>query len=211
MAHHLSPEAFVDVLDGTAPEQDVLHVGSCDECSNRLVQLRTSLHAAMQADVPEPSPLFWEHLSSRVREDVRREAQQPARGTGWTTALGFSWWRFAGLASAGVAAVALVVSLDTSRVLKAPSAPETSASQPSDPLPTPVSPVQGASSDSFDSLDQDGPLGFVADLASGLDWDDAAQFGLSSPGEVDRSLVDLDEGDRVELSRLLRDALGSGA
>ena len=65
--------------------------------------------------------------------------------------------------------------------------------------------------DPSDSIDQDEPLGFVADLASGVDWDAAVEFGFSSPGEVDRSLVNLDEGERVELQRLLHEALGSGA
>ena len=160
---------------------------------------------AEQSEVPEPSPLFWDHLASRVREDVRRAAEQPAEAAGWTGMLRFSWWRLGGLVSAATAAVALVVSLQTPRIAEAPGAQ--TAGTPA----TSVASVPNAAGDLSDSIDQDEPLGFVADLASSVDWDDAAEYGFSLSGEVDRSLGNLDEGERVELQRLLREALGSGA
>ena len=202
--HHLSSETFVDLLDGTVAESEVQHLGSCDACRNQLAQLRATLHMAVQTEVPEPSPLFWDHLASRVREDVRREAEQPREAAGWIATLRVSWWRLGGLVSVATAAVALVVSLQTPRVAQAPGAQTIGIASPSIAL------VPDAT-DSSDSIDQDEPLGFVADLASSVDWDDAVELGFSSPGDVDRSLVNLDEGERVELQRLLHEALGSGA
>ena len=203
--HHLSSETFVDLLDGTVAESEVQHLGSCDACRNQLAQLRATLHRAVQTDVPEPSPLFWDHLASRVREDVRREAEQPREAAGWIATLRGSWWRLGGLVSAATAAVALVVSLQTPRVAQAPGA------QTVGTVASSVASVPNAASDPLDSIDQDEPLGFVADLASGVDWDAAVELGFSSPGDIDRSLVNLEEGERVELQRLLREALGSGA
>ena len=203
--NHLSPETFVDLLDGTVAEPDVLHLGSCDACRNQLAQLRATVQMAVQTAVPEPSPLFWDHLASRVRDDVRHEAEQPAEVAGWEGIWRISWWRLGGLVSAATAAVALVVSLQMPRVAEAPGA------QPVGTVASSVASVPNAAGDPFDSIDQDEPLGFVADLASSMDWDDAAELGFASPGEVDRSLVNLDEGERVELQRLLHEALGSGA
>ncbi|MEQ1911313.1 MAG: hypothetical protein ABMA15_21015 [Vicinamibacterales bacterium] len=203
--NHLSPETFVDLLDGALAEPDVPHLGSCEVCRNQLAQLRAALQMTVQTEMPEPSPLFWGHLSSRVREDIRREAEQSAEAAGWTGLLRFSWWRLGGLVSAAAAAVALVVSLQTPRIAEAPGA-QTAVATPSS-----VASVPNASGDSSDSIEQDEPLGFVADLASSVDWDDAAELVFSTPGDVDRSLVNLDEGERVELQRLLHEALGSGA
>ena len=201
---HLSPETIVDLLDGTVAEADIPHLGSCDACRNQLVQLRATLQMAAIAGVPEPSPLFWDHLASRIREDVWHEAEQPAEAAGWTGVLRFSWWRFAGLASAVGAAVALVVSLQTPRIVEAPDTRTAGVAAA-------VAPIPSTPAEQSDAIDQDEPLGFVADLASSVDWDDAIEFGLASPGDVDRSLVSLDDGERVELQRLLREALGSGA
>src|SRR5213594_321234 len=56
--------------------------------------------ALRQVDVPEPSPLFWDHLSQRVREAV---ANEPPPAPGWMNRLNVAW-------AAGVfGAVAIVV------------------------------------------------------------------------------------------------------
>ena len=203
--NHLSPETFVDLLDGTVAEAGVSHLSTCDACRSQLAQLRATVQMAMHPEVPEPSPLFWGHLSSRVREDIRREAEHPAEAAGWIGTVSVSWWRVGGLVTAAAAAVALVVSLQAPRVADAP------GGLTGGTLPSSVASRPNAAGELSDSIDQDESLGFVADLASSVDWDDAAAFGLSSPGDVDRTLVNLDEGERVELQRLLHEALGSGA
>jgi len=54
-------------------------------------------------------------------------------------------------------------------------------------------------------------LGFVADLASNINWDSASDFGLTAHGDADRALADMDDADRAELRRLLDEALGNRA
>ena len=202
--HHLSAEAFVDLLDGTVADASVPHLQRCDRCRTQLAQLRETARTAMQADVPEPSPLFWDHLSARVRDAVREEAVTAPHGAGISErfrALRISWWSVGGLVSA-VGAAALVVMLQMPRV---------GAPLPQEQIgfdSVAQAPVEG--SEPANTTEPDVTLGFVTDLASGVDWDSAAGFG-PSPGEVDRSVANLNDGERVELQRLLNDALGGGA
>src|SRR5438132_10596593 len=62
--------------------------------------------ALREVDVPEPSPLFWNHLSERVREAV---ANEPAPAPRWINRLNVAW--AAGVFGA-VAVVVLVVRVD---------------------------------------------------------------------------------------------------
>jgi hypothetical protein len=45
-----------------------------------------ALAAARDAEMPEPSPIYWAHLSARVRDAVARETIAP----GWRAA---AWWQ----------------------------------------------------------------------------------------------------------------------
>jgi hypothetical protein len=52
------------------------------------------------------------------------------------------------------------------------------------------------------------PFGFVADLAETLDWETAAEAGLTTRlGIVDRAVAELTSDESVELERLLNEAL----
>lgn len=66
-------------------------------------------------DVPEPSPLFWNHLSARVRDAV---CDEPLPGPWW-----MAYWRPVLLATGAVAALAMMVMLRTS-AMPAPAATE---------------------------------------------------------------------------------------
>jgi len=57
-------------------------------------------------------------------------------------------------------------------------------------------------------LQEDDSLGFVADLASNINWDNSADSVLTH-GDADRVLADMDAGERAELRRLLDEALGN--
>jgi len=76
---HLSPEEFIDVIDGTRSEPSVPHLQSCSACRDRIAELRATLTAAADASIAEPSPLFWDQFSQRVHDAV---AMEPVRG-GW--------------------------------------------------------------------------------------------------------------------------------
>jgi len=80
MTNHLSPEERIDALDGTLQALRQSHVDACGSCQQELAALRRmadALAATPAGEVPEPSPLFWDHFQMRV-------------GTAVDTA---PWWR----------------------------------------------------------------------------------------------------------------------
>lgn len=197
--HHLSPDTFVDLLDGTLAEEAVPHLASCAACRQQLQELRATWQAASEADVPEPSPLFWEHLSARVHGAIAQDAQPSAR---WCQV---EWsWRSLGVTGAAVAALALVAFLQLPRPVALR------------PTPTGAPANSGASAtlaelEPLAPLPDDESIGFVADLAGDLDWDGVAELGLTAEGLADRGAAEMTAGERVELRRLLREELGPSA
>src|SRR5438477_98863 len=104
---HLHADEFVDIAEGTRAESSSAHLASCEACRSQLADVRAAMAAAAEADVPEPSPMFWHHLSQRVREAVVNEPQQ---AEGWRGALRRLSWRRAVVAPlASLAVIALIV------------------------------------------------------------------------------------------------------
>ena len=194
---HLSPETFVDLLDGTTREDAVPHLAACDVCRRELETLRATWQAAVDADVPEPSPLFWDHLSARVASAVAAEGQTK-RAPWWR--VGWSW-NVAGLAAAAAAAVIVAV-------LVRPLGPATPVATTSS---APAAVASSAPAEPLAPLADDESIALVADLASELDWDGVSEMGLAAEGGAARAVAELDEGERVELQRLLAEALGPAA
>lgn len=82
MTTHFTHEQLVDALDHPPQAERQSHLDTCPECATELATLRRLMDDVVAAgDVPEPSPLFWNHLSARVREAVDAEALPAA-----------SWW-----------------------------------------------------------------------------------------------------------------------
>ena len=79
---HLTHGELVDLIDGVLSEQRAAYLGACARCRQQANELRAVMREAREVDVPEPSPLFWDHLSARVREGV---AAEPATGSP-------TWW-----------------------------------------------------------------------------------------------------------------------
>src|SRR2546422_2820335 len=93
---HLAPEEMIDLAEGARAEAAVPHLQSCEACRQQIGALRATMSAVVDvpgANVPEPSPLFWDHLSRRVREAVAAEGTPGSRFPGWRwkTALPASW------------------------------------------------------------------------------------------------------------------------
>jgi hypothetical protein len=191
---HLSPETFVDLLEGAIDERAASHLASCAACRAQLAELRSTWQVTVDAEMPEPSPLFWDHLSARIREAV---ASEPAH-RGWLDTFGWRWG-IAGVLSAAVAAVALIAVLDTGR-------PEPAAG--SNAAVTQASVSDASSGPAADPLADDESLGFVADLASNIDWDESGGLGLAARGAADVAVAGLNDDERMELQRLLHEALG---
>jgi hypothetical protein len=195
---HLTPEELIDFAERTREESSDPHVQSCEVCRHQLVVLRSAMFAATEAEVPEPSPLFWKHLSERVHEAVAAEGLPQSPFQAWWSAKALPSWR--GWAVAGVAAAVMIsVYLTTARPPEPPAGLTEMAGVTSavDAIPLPL----------VDAAD-DPSLAFVADLTSQLDMDAFDDAGWTSHfGGVDEAVVNLTDGERLELQRLLKEEL----
>ena len=96
---HLSRDERLLALDGALDGTRQAHLAGCPACRTDVETLGGVLARVRAVDVPEPSPLFWDHLAARVGDAIAREpAPVPARG----------WWspRLAWAAAAVVIASA---------------------------------------------------------------------------------------------------------
>src|SRR4051812_47742255 len=193
---HLAPEELIDLAEGARAEVTAPHLQSCDVCRQQIASLRGSMSAVVDAaNVPEPSPLFWDHLSQRVREAVAGEEAQGSRLAGWREriALPASWrsWAIAGIA----AAVAISVYVTAPRTLRLPSGARDGGAAASVPLQP------------FGAAD-DPSLALFADLTEQMDSRVITEIGWSSHvGAVDEVVASLTNDERLELQRLLEEEL----
>ena len=98
MTRHVTDESFPDLADGGGSEAERVHVLACPPCAARVEEARAALALARRADVPEPSPLYWDAM----RESVgRRIAEEPHRAPRW------AWLGPLAAATAAVALFAL--------------------------------------------------------------------------------------------------------
>lgn len=179
---HLKPDELTDIAEGARQEDAAPHLATCEECRRRLDDLRSMLAAASEADVPEPSPLFWEHLSARVRESIAAEEPQSVVGILWSS-LG---WRVP-LSVAAVAGVVLAAVLTLDIGHRSPPA---------------HTPARDATMDAA-AIADDPSLDLVADLTADIDWDSPGDLGLPLEGSAERAVVQMTDDERVELHRLL--------
>jgi hypothetical protein len=98
MMRHLSDDAALELAEGGGRDATRAHVAQCAECAGRVEEARAGLAVARRAEVPEPSPLYWEAMRRNLE---RRIAEEPRRGWRW------AW--LGPLAAAAVAVVALTI------------------------------------------------------------------------------------------------------
>ena len=188
---HLTEAEMVDLLDGELAPERVRHVEQCTECRTGAAALEAILPSAGGADVPEPSPLFWDRLSARIAEAIDAEPT-PSR---CRNVLGLPTWRLA------FAAMALVlVAGVTWQVLLKMESPSLSG-------PVPPSAATEAATDAdldefIDAWDA------IEASATDLDWEDAQSIGIAShPGSAERMVGDLTAEERSELGRLIEEEM----
>jgi hypothetical protein len=186
MTYHLSPHEIIDIAEGVRPEAGARHLASCEHCRRQLQDVRAAMTAARNADVPEPSPLFWDHFSARVSGAV---ASEGASGRlGWLDRLLPAPRIAAPIVVTALIVVAIVVAV---RVARAPS-----VTSPPATINAIVEPID------------DPLLELVADLGVDVDWDSAAEVGLTTrEGTADKAVMQLTDAERVELQRLLQQEL----
>ena len=184
---HLSTETLLDLVEGADDPRGAAHVATCVACREQIAALRATMVEveAGAGGVPEPSPLFWDHLSARVRAAVA-DAPLPAPAPWWRIT-----WQPAAMAMGVCAALVLAVLLGRSES-PMPASPARAGEVAA--LTPPV--IDVASDDSLD---------WLTDLASGVEWDDAP---VLSWDVTDVAVSDLSDDERLELHRILQEALG---
>jgi hypothetical protein len=190
---HLTPEELIDVAEGARAEAATPHVQSCELCRHQIMTLRATMAAAADLEVPEPSPLFWDHLSRRVREAVAAEQAPRSIFPAWGSALPGSWraWAIAGVA----AAVMISIYVTAPRTL-------TPRSRGGDRTAVSSAPLEP-----FGAAD-DPSLTLFADLTGQMDAEAINETRWSShAGAVDEVVASLSNNERLELQRLLKEEL----
>jgi hypothetical protein len=186
MTRHLSPREFTDCMDGTLRVGRQAHIDACPTCRAKLADLQNLVHQAQQAnDLPEPSPLFWEHFSRRVQAATEHEPIAPPRSF-WTP----GWRPLVGVLTA-VAAVAITVALRLPH--QAPPAATLDAS---------VAPAS--------VVDNEATLSFVAGVAATLPFEDVRQAAQPTPDATDALVEQLSAEQRAELARLVQERMRGG-
>ena len=199
---HLNADELVDLAEGTRQEASAPHLAGCDRCREQLGELRAMLSTveATTIDVPEPSPLFWDHLSERVRVAVAVD-EVPRR---WW--LDVAAWRRLLMPLSAVAVASLVIAL---AVGSRPVAPVPAVHQSPAPAASPAD--SGASGDLLaDSVpDDDVSLMLVASLTEHLDLDAAGEAGFAPGGSAEHAVTHMSNDDLRELRRVLKEELVS--
>lgn len=172
---HLSPDELIDAVDRILSPERQAHLAACEVCRRELAGLSGVLNEATQTSVPEPSPIFWPHFSSRVREAIDRGA---APGSSWPAWL--RWQVLVPLGAVAVIVLGLMIAL-----------PKQSA-VPIEALGVPA------------ALDTPEALDALAAVVGDLDLDTASAAGVIEPGVADQAMLHLTAEEQQELTRLLR-------
>ena len=201
---HLSADQFVDLAEGTQPESAAPHLASCAACRQQVADMRAMMSVAADVEAPEPSPLFWDHLSARVGEAV---AADPPPRRSWIGSL--AWTRLMVPLTSAAALVLVAVMLNTR-------GPATRDRASLGRLLSPPAADAGVRSDLLGdatSMD-DASLTLVAALTDDMDSDMAGEADLAGRGSAEHAVTHLNDDELRELRRLLTEALagkGTGA
>lgn len=185
MTNHLSPEERIDALDGTLQASRQSHVDACGSCRQELAALRQmadALAATPAGEVPEPSPLFWDHFQARV-------------GAAVTTVDTAPWWRGSSRA--------WVVLATAAAVLFAVWLSPMGRRAPGDLVPAAEIEVATIT----DSVQWE----FMSGVLASLEQDAARVVLAPSPGAVDAAFASLTESERETFARLLQEELMEGS
>lgn len=175
---HLNAGEFIDAMEGLLPADRQAHLAACDACRRQQAELASALGDARQVTIPEPSPLFWQHFSQRVRVAIDAA---PARGLDWPR---LAWLRFAVVPSLALLVMALVFALPR------PDRPTTSAT------------LTNAGVVEVPAADDNWVM--MTTLVGDLDWETARAAGVApGTGAVDLAVLALTPEEQQELTRLL--------
>ena len=213
MTSHLTPEELIDSRERQLAPARQSHAHDCVVCRAKLAELDETLRDVATVDIPEPSPLFWDHLAARIRDRVAHEPPPaPARENplsrlgGWLPGWSHGWsparstaprWAFAAALLALCASLGWFGWSELRHDRTAPAAvPRTASSAPAPD-------VTATSAASTDDLDGDWAL--MLHIAEEVSWDETEASSLDvRPAAVDHALVELTPEERGRLLQLVQ-------
>jgi len=193
-ARHLNETELIDLLDGVLPAVRREHAAACPECRHKGEMLSHATERIAGREVPEPSPLFWEQFSARVRQSI---AEQPPQ----SRLRALLTFPRAGIAAAIAAAAVVIIAVGIWRSglpvrgISVPVHDAATASNGSAPEPA---------LDDF-NVEPDEGWALVQSIADDLEVEDMDDAGVTArPGSADHVTTGLSESERIELARLLQ-------
>jgi len=196
---HLNTDQLVDLAEGTQPEASAPHLAACASCRAQVRELRAMMSATQELDVPEPSPLFWDHLSSNVRDAVAADARlKPSRYIFPGVRAFFEARAFQAsvLVAAGVLLAVMLGARTPARVVAPPVVVADAA----------VELLKDV------AADDDASLTVVASLTDEVDLDTVREAGLAPRGSAEHAVTHMSDRELRELQRLLKEEMArSGA
>lgn len=195
---HLTSDELVDAVEDALAADRLAHVASCVECRDEVARLGAMLSETRALEMAEPSPLFWDHFSDRVREAVATEPAPGRRQPPWLP----QWMRLPVLVPlTGMAILLLTLVTGVPRVRVADVSSETRLA------------TSAASSltEEDAALTADAGWAVISDLIGPMEFETAQQAGLvAAPGAADHAVLLLTAAQQQELVRLLRQELKAG-
>jgi hypothetical protein len=202
---HLSRDERLLVLDDALPPARQAHLASCPSCRAEVEALASVVARVKAVDVPEPSPLFWDHLAARVGDAISREPA-PQRPPWWAPR---PLW---GVAAAALIVAALAGYWSVRTPAPTPGTVVRTASDPAHPA-APVTPdslvadrlaPEGAGDAEVASPDDEG-WGLIAAMAEDADLETLAP----AAGGSELTIAGLSADEREALVRELEAALAA--
>jgi predicted anti-sigma-YlaC factor YlaD len=186
---HLTPAEMIDLFEGTLPDARRAHASQCARCRDEAAQAAIAFEAVRDADVPEPSPFYWDHLARHLHDAIREERPR-ARWRGLVE------WRGAVAAAAAVMLIVIGSTLSWRAGVD--------VSGPAKPAAPAVALTEQAAPQSV-SLESDPEWDVVSGVANGMEWDAAGEAGFSvKPGAAEHAVLQLTDEQREELGRMLQ-------
>jgi hypothetical protein len=199
--NHLTPDELIDAVEGTLDPARGAHLDTCTACGEETARLRAILHEARQADMPEPSPLFWDHFSTRVRAAIETE-QTPRRA--WLP----QWLRWPVLVPlAGLALLVLALANAVPRTGPHARLPRVG------PTPAALLSTEAdarAEGTAVGDLSRIGEREWavISEIVGALEIEEARDMGIAvNPGDTERIALRLSAAEQRELVRLIKEEM----